>query len=208
MKFIVFEGLDGCGKTSVIDGVKTILQNGGSSIDISYEPRTEFGKLAKFGHPDYCTNDSVYFWWLARRYEVDRFTQLSVDYVLKDRYYDTTWVYLELDGDSREIHNFDPKYFVQPDLTIYLDATPEICLQRMGDHNKREKDRFETTDLEKLNKRRKLYHKLIKKHIDDGYNIVSIDTTQNSLNNVIGQCCHHIFSLTENFNRFCPHDWE
>lgn len=58
---------------------------------------------------------------------------------------------------------------IRPDLTIVYDIPPEIYLERLAQRN--EKDNIETTDIDEINQRRKMYRKLY----IDAENCVAID---------------------------------
>ena len=192
MKLIAFEGIDGSGKSSVLKAVNDILNNDNYKTYISYEPATFFGKLAKYGGPDLNKEDTVYLWWLARRYEQSLSQFKSADIVLKDRYYDTTWVYQKLENTTLEMHNFDERSFIKPEHTIIFDVNPTLAIQRMSQsRNINPKDLYENDSLHVFEERRQGFLKLAELH--KSWRTFSIIKTDHmTLNEVIGTTIHYI----------------
>lgn len=200
-KLITFEGIDGCGKTTTINAVEEILKNCGFRVYRSYEPGNDFGKMAKFGHPGISHRETVYLWWLARKYEQNIFTNAEYDIILKDRYYDSTWVYQHLEGSTLEMHNFDENYFTKPYHTVYLKVSPEVSIQRMG--GERPQDLYETNRIDVLKRRCDLFDKIIEKH--KGWRSFSIiDTDNMTPNEVIGMAANHILRRIDGHLDFTP----
>ena len=194
MKLITFEGLDGCGKTSVINELKYYLDANGISYYISYEPADEFGKIAKYGQYDITSEDTLYLWWLARIREQKKFLNMNVDLVIKDRYYDSTYVYQNFNNPLIYEYNFSKEIFLTPDLTIYLDVLPETSLSRLGKFEDRKEDLYETSDYISLKARRDKYIKLVE--IQKQFrNIQTIRTDEVSLEFVVGRTIHYIDNL-------------
>lgn len=202
---IVFEGLDCCGKSSVIKAITPMLINCNYTIFNSYEPSNPYGEIAKFGRfngTKLNNEETIYFWWLARQYEQNRKEFIDADIVLKDRHYDTTWVYLNFENTSKQSHNFDPLFFQKPLLTIYLDVTPEIAIERMKiNRTDAPEDAFETSNYKKLEKRRNKYFKLIEEH-KKWRSFSIIDTVKCDLDQVIGLCFTLILRRFENHSEF------
>lgn len=197
MRLISFEGIDGCGKSSVISAVNEILRNMSYTTYVAYEPGTFFGKLAKFGGPDLNKEDTVYLWWLARRFEQSLQVFNSVDLVLKDRYYDSTWVYQNLKYSTLESHNFDEKYFIKPEVTIILDVSPEVAIQRMSkSRNIEPKDLYENDSLHIFEERRKGFLEIAEMH-KSWRTFFKINTNTMTLNEVIGTSINHILRVID-----------
>lgn len=191
MKLITFEGLDGCGKTSVINELKHYFDANNIKYYVSYEPGDEFGKIAKYGEFNITSEDTLYLWWLARIREQRKFMEMDVDIVIKDRYYDSTYVYQNFDNPLIYEYNFNDSIFLRPDLTIYLDVSPEISLQRMGKLEDRKEDLYETSDYISLEFRRERYKQLIRNQ-KDFRNTHIINTNDVSLEFVVGKIIYHI----------------
>ena len=190
-KLITFEGLDGCGKTTVIDGLLPILKDK-YKVYLSYEPGNMFGHFAKFGCPGLGIESSIYLWWLARQFEQNKPEYKSADIVIKDRYYDSTYVYQQLYKYKELCNiNYDPLYFNKPDLTFILDV---VNIQTLNDRIKtNKKDLFETMDGTKLIHRRYQYINLINIFKERKFRIIDCD--DKSIDDIIGECSREIFNL-------------
>lgn len=154
-KLIVFEGNDGCGKSTLINQINKKLIYDNLNTYISYDPGNMFGMLAKYGHPYINKNDTLYLWWLSRKLEQNKSEFINADIILKDRYYYTTFIYLQLENDLYN-HNFDNVYFRKPDITFIIDLDIDTLLSRLSIRNN-EKDHFETKDIQTLKNRRNQY---------------------------------------------------
>lgn len=201
MKLISFEGLDGAGKTTVMNQIITIMQNSDLKTYLSYEPSNPFGKMAKFGDNNVTPGDARFLWWLARRQEQQKFENMDVDLVFKDRYYHSTWVYQGLEGTIAQDLNFDPTVFRKPDLTIFLDVAPEVSLQRMNTIKDRPIDLYETHEIEALTKRRASFHRVFREYTNSK-RLVTIDTTELDIAQVVGLCSTYIWRLLEDHAEF------
>ncbi len=133
-RFIVLEGLDGAGKTSIANMLIEFLKEKGYEPLYTYEPYdTLYVKALK----SYNSLRDAYI--DALTYAVDRLIHAKQvilpglekgKIVISDRYYYSSVAYQSAQGAPREwvleINRFAPK----PDLAIYLDVTPEIGLKR------------------------------------------------------------------------------
>lgn len=204
MKLIVFEGLDGSGKTSTLNGVMNIFKNMNYKIYYSYEPSDPFGRMAKFGEHGVTSSQSMFLWWLARVREQQKYKNLDVNIVFKDRYYDSTYVYQNLEGSAKEF-NFDSSYFYKPDLTILLDIEPQLALARKLALNPTV-DLHETDDLVVLEKRREQFLEIVKQQKNQR-RFAIIDTSQ-PMDSVIGLAVHYILRVCEptHFSEIVPNE--
>ena len=149
---ISFEGLDGCGKTTIVN--KLINYSKNKKIYLSCESDNEFGKLAKFGNNKISNLDTVYLWWLARRLEQNNKDYKNADIILKDRYYDSTYVYQELKYNKCLLkHNYDERYFNKPNLTFIIDISVETSIKRKQ-NRLNDNDLHNSNNLNLLNERR------------------------------------------------------
>lgn len=142
-KFIVFEGLDGCGKTSQLthlvqklsdlcatrhiietrepgDSLPGMLCRGVSKRTVVIEQETE-----------------------ALLYAADRYEHIVKevlphlergDHVICDRYYFSNFAYQTLTCDLEHLlgYNRRPMELCKPDVTLFIDVSPEECERRRG----------------------------------------------------------------------------
>ena len=190
---ITFEGLDGCGKTTIVERIKDILKEK-YKVYLSYEPGNMFGHLAKFGCPGLEKQDSLYLWWLARRFEQNKPEYKSADIILKDRYYDSTFVYQNLQFDNTlTTHNYDFAFFQQPDLTIILDIDYQLALNR----TKKRKDdgQFEVKDVEVLLERKNMFNNLKLDFPEREFLIIVVDEL--SIDEIVDECLINITQIMD-----------
>lgn len=129
--YIVFEGIDGAGKSTFIKEVAEFLKDEWLKVEVVREPSQLFEEsLESRDHLIY--NEDT---WLALAYAIDRLeiqddiqTYLENDHiVLSDRSYISSLVYQEDTDFVREVNS----YAIQPDLVIFLDVPPEIARERI-----------------------------------------------------------------------------
>lgn len=186
-KFIVFEGIDGSGKTTVINSVYSSLTEEGCCIYLTREPTdNHVGCLIKHfikGKGDYEIDERV----IAALFAADRLDHIlrpegiseklnaGVN-VLCDRFWLSSCAYqtgafpmeyiLDLNKGSMEL--------VKPDLTIYLSVGVSVALGRVESRGE-EREQYESRDrLEKISRN---YEKAInlRKEAD---NIVVVDASR------------------------------
>lgn len=157
--FISIEGLDGCGKTSIISLVTQQLKSDGFEVVSTKEPAGStiatrvrdilFDKETK--NMDYITETLLYA--ACRSQHLHDFIIPNLNegkIVISDRFVDSSYVYqgiarnLGLDQ-VMAINSLVVKDHM-PDLTIYIDMAPEKCLARL----KRARKAGEKIDLESL----------------------------------------------------------
>jgi thymidylate kinase len=145
MPFIAFLGCDGSGKSAVIAGVAEHLREKGESVTLGHwrpkpfasetthssaaedphgqEPRGAVGSILKLAW-------LWLNWWIAWLRHLGR--ESRVGYVLFDRYHGDLLVdprrYRY--GGPMTIARLAMRLMPQPDLVIFLDATPEVLLSR------------------------------------------------------------------------------
>jgi dTMP kinase len=196
-KLITFEGIDGCGKTSVVKLIQTFLKNADFTTYLSYEPGNKFGEMAKFGSNNLEIKDTVYLWWLSRRFEQNLFlSKPEIQFVLKDRYYDSTYVYQDLKNTDLEEHNFNENYFMKPHLTVFLDVDPKTSIDRVSGRFKEKDDLYETEQLEILEKRRNSFKEIIEKQ-SSWRSFQVIDTTSRTIDEVAAMAYNYILRLID-----------
>lgn len=155
-KFIAFEGIDGSGKSTIIDDVKDELMRRGFSVLINREPgTTEMGdKLRALLKSDVprSKRTELFIQEACRVDIVDRRILPNLhkyDYILNDRYIDSTVAYQGAgNGNDQGLINelnILATRDIKPDLTFFIDTDFEIArarvLKRKGVKDDFDKDR-------------------------------------------------------------------
>lgn len=187
-KFVVLEGLDGCGSTTQADLLKRWFEDRGQLAYYTREP-TEgpIGSIIRLclakriGSPradnlfeplDEAT--------LALAFAADRMDHLRTEIipklgsgitVLADRYYLSSLAYQSVGVDYQWVKEINSQC-LRPDLTVFLDVPPAVCKRRM------EKQRWHAElyeEIPKLEKVRQNYYRAIQDLIQQGEIIQTID---------------------------------
>jgi dTMP kinase len=171
--FIVFEGIDGSGKSSCIRSIADALKN---NVIVTSEPtRSEIGMLIRSSNDIIPETEALLF--TADRaehtLEIKKWIEEKKT-VLCDRYYASTVAYqsAEMNGRSVDMHwllRINLKVIIHPDVTFLFDIDPVKGLERV--ESRGEKSKFER--LEYLREVRKNYLRLAKK-----FNFVVIDASR------------------------------
>ncbi|WP_290033588.1 dTMP kinase [Ligilactobacillus cholophilus] len=189
-KFITFEGLDGSGKTTVINNVIEYLKekNKFDNFVITREPGgnriseaiREIILNQEFTEMDKRTEALLYA--AARRQHLIEtvFPALeSGKYVMSDRYVDSSLVYQgagrEIGMDKIDEINQFATNGLEPDLTIYFDIEPQIGLERIQKNRQNEVNRL---DQEKLDFYKRVHQGYLKLAKENPQRIKTIDATQ------------------------------
>jgi dTMP kinase len=151
-KFITFEGIDGAGKSSHIDGVRELLRNRGLKVVSTREPGgTTLGEKLRelLLHEPMHLETEAMLMFAARREHLAQVIEPALargDWVVCDRFSDATYAY---QGGGRGLSK--QKFaaleqwvhgHLQPDLTFLFDLPPAIAGERIAAQG-RELDRFE-----------------------------------------------------------------
>ena len=145
--FIVFEGIDGSGKSSVITRLKEYLEGTGRKVKVTAEPTG--GVIGKFvADTDDLTPEAEALLFTADRAihteQIKKWMADGYD-VLCDRYFGSTLAYQSAAGmDIGWLKAINSKVTITPDVTILMDIDPEISLKRVDARG--EKSRFEKLD--------------------------------------------------------------
>lgn len=155
-KFIAFEGIDGSGKSTIIDDVKDELMRRGFSVLINREPgTTEMGdKLRALLKSDVPRSKRTELF-IQEACRVDIIERRILpnlhkyDYILNDRYIDSTVAYQGAgNGNDQGLINelnILATRDIKPDLTFFIDTDFEIArarvLKRKGVKDDFDKDR-------------------------------------------------------------------
>ncbi|MEM4717323.1 MAG: dTMP kinase [Desulfurococcaceae archaeon] len=163
--FIVLEGIDGSGKTTIANMMIDKLRSTGFNVVYTYEPTDhEIVTLMRTKYNDY--RDSFID---ALTFALDRLLHLRTKIiphlmkgfvVISDRYMYSSVAYQSAAGAPAEWVLEVNKWALKPDLAIYLDIEPEIAvMRRKGLHS-----RFpEFEELEFLRRVRSEYLKMVER---------------------------------------------
>src|SRR6187455_3052621 len=170
--FIAFEGIDGCGKSTQVKLLTESLKNAGHRVYSTYEPTdSPIGSVIRniFKHRIEADHRTI-----AGLFVADRLDHLlnKTNGILKkieegftvvtDRYYFSSYAYhgthMSLDWVIEA--NSLCADLLRPDLTIFIDVPPEVCMKRL----KEDRDMMELYEtLDNLNKVREKYFESFEK---------------------------------------------
>ena len=197
-KFITFEGIDGCGKSTQArllleymnkSGVETILvrEPGGTNISESIREILLHSSSGQMGDRTESLLMTASRAQLTQEVIIPNMDQGK--FVIADRYSDSTLAY---QGGGRnldiewliELNNY-ATFTLLPDITFFVDIRSEEALRRLDS----DKDRIEGEGIEFQARVRKTYHKLAERFnnryvIMDGYGEID-DIHQKVLNEMI-----------------------
>lgn len=184
-KFIVFEGIDGCGKTTQAKLLCDYLNENGINAQFTAEPTEyETGKfIRKILGGEIKAETPV----IAALFTSDRINHnLHLDSginalleqgitVVSDRYYYSSMAYQGVDSDFDWVKsiNIDCPYIRKPDICFFLEAPEQVCLERI--HCGRDESDIEIYENEQALKK-------IKKRFDDVFD--SLDDRVERINAV------------------------
>lgn len=167
-KFIVFEGIDGSGKSTQTKLLKKYLEEQGFLVTLTKEPTNNSSvsqKIRQILNKEVIAGAKE----LQELFIQDRKEHLEKvvipslkegKIVISDRYYFSTIAYGESERVSKEWLIEKNKDFLAPDTTIIIDLDPKICIERIT-ANRSSIDLFEK--IGKLEKVRDNYKDIAKK---------------------------------------------
>ncbi len=155
--FISFEGIDGAGKSTHIEGLSQWFKSRGHVVTLTREPggtplAEKFRELALHESMDPLTEALVMF--AARREHLVQVIEPALErgeVVLCDRFTDATFAYQGggrgfdwnvLKALEQMVQNVPATNLRQPDLTIWFDLDPAVAAQRLS--TARVPDKFES----------------------------------------------------------------
>ena len=169
--FITFEGIEGSGKSTQIELLRSSLKEEGNAVEILREPgTTQLGEKIRDIFLEK-TNEKVdpiteaFLLYASRKHLDQNFLQEHLknrSIVIADRYSDATIAYQCFGkGLSEDFVQYihEKSDLLSPDLTFYLDITAEASKARIDD---RELDRMESESLDFFNKVRAGYLEIAK----------------------------------------------
>ncbi|MBX3656159.1 MAG: dTMP kinase [Ramlibacter sp.] len=159
--FISFEGIDGAGKSTHIEGLASAFRAQGRAVTLTREPggtplAEKLRGLVLNDAMDALTEALLIF--AARRDHLQQVIEPALargDVVLCDRFTDATFAYqgggrgfdLAILGQLEQwVQARADETLRQPDLTVWFDLAPEVAAQRLADA--RVPDRFEAQPVE------------------------------------------------------------
>ena len=173
--FITFEGIEGSGKSTQIELLRSSLKEEGNAVEILREPgTTQLGEKIRDIFLEK-TNEKVdpiteaFLLYASRKHLDQNFLQKHLknrSIVIADRYSDATIAYQCFGkGLSEDFVQYihEKSDLLSPDLTFYLDITAEASKARIND---RELDRMESESLDFFNKVRAGYLEIAKLNAD------------------------------------------
>lgn len=153
-RFIVFEGLDGAGTSTQIELLAAHLRSRGMDAAVTREPTDgAAGRLIRQVLRKELDLDAAA---LALLFAADRIDHLESPtgvkagleaghWLLSDRYVLSSVAYQAADGLDPDWVVTINRHAIAPDLTIFIEADPEVCMQRIAVRGAR-LERFETLD--------------------------------------------------------------
>ena len=169
--FITFEGIEGSGKSTQIELLRSLLKEEGHAVEILREPgTTQLGEKIRDIFLEK-TDERVdpiteaFLLYASRKHLDQNFLQKHLknkSIVIADRYSDATIAYQCFGkGLSEDFVQYihEKSDLLSPDLTFYLDITAEASKARIND---RELDRMESESLDFFNKVRAGYLEIAK----------------------------------------------
>jgi len=189
-KFIVIEGLDGSGKGTQIERLVKSLTERGVAVHATAEPTDGYiGKhlremLANSDNKDMCLQAALF---LADR--LDHVTNPKTGIkalldkgftVISDRYYYSSFAYQGTAADMEWVMNMNlsASSMLTPDLCIFFDLPPEICIERI----KAGRDSLELyeKDVDIMRSIRDNFHDVFAK-LDDNVQIIDANRDMNEI---------------------------
>ncbi len=139
--FIVFEGIDGAGKSTVSREVAELLRREGADVELTAEPTNEgIGAFIRSGGAGRISQRTESLLFAAdRSAHTEEITRIVSEgrVVIGDRYFASTIAYqsAKLDGDGTDwdwLVGLNSGFVGVPDATILLDIDPSEGLSRVG----------------------------------------------------------------------------
>lgn len=150
-KLIVFEGIDGTGKSTHIGKLRQTLEKQGVEVVQSYEPThgTWGAKLRGSAATGRLSlEEEIELFLKDRKEHVETLIAPSLErgaWVLLDRYYPSMMAYQGARGvDADEIRTLNEEFAPVPDAVVWLDIPVESALERIGCRGTR--DAFEAEE--------------------------------------------------------------
>lgn len=175
-KFFVFEGIDGCGKSTQAKKLKAWFENNKKTVFTTFEPT--YGQTGTLLHQILSGEKKADPSVIAALFAADRLEHITHpeeglkcriekgENVICDRYYFSSLAYQGSELDDAWIYalNSKAKQILKPDITIFLDISPQTAVERI----KKGRDSFEIYEnIEKLTAVREKYMDLFLRYGKD-----------------------------------------
>ena len=186
-KFIVFEGIDGAGKTTQIQLLAAALEERGIKCNVSAEPTklpigVEIRKRLSGAIPTTPIEMAELF--ASDRAMHNTHAECGINKLLSDgitaisdRYYYSSMAYQGADiglPKVKELNLGNPD-IRHPDLCIFLDLTPDVSLKRINSAGRESTEIYETYEI--LEKTRNKFFEILDTMEEMGDKIVKIDAS-------------------------------
>lgn len=151
--FITFEGVDGCGKTTICKRITSHLKRNGHKITLTMEPtQTWLGDAVRQSYRVKTSPYTEAFLFLADRATHTDWIKARMSkgrHVISDRYSDSTVAYQaallhkELGDPMKNYRDWllsiNEPVILKPTMTLLFDVDPKISLKRLTNRNERSK---------------------------------------------------------------------
>ena len=181
---VVFEGIDGSGKTTIAKEIVKELEEEGLKALYTYEPYSEeiTSILNKLGRGSSAWLETLLMA-ADRYYHVQEVIEPAINEgmtVVSDRYFYSSVAYQGARGADPDWILTVNRFVRKPDLAIYLDVPPEVGLERKKHSTTRV--RYLEEDMDVIRRVRSLYKELV----GEGH-LIEVDTSQ-SIDDVLREC--------------------
>jgi dTMP kinase len=170
--FITFEGMDGAGKSTHLEGFATALRQRGHDVIVTREPGgTALGEQLRemLLHQAMSMDTEALLMFAARAEHIANVIKpalLAGKIVISDRFSDASFAYQGagrgMDWDKLKRLEDWVHYDLQPDLTLFFDVPVEVARQRLA--NNTMLDKFEQEQSDFFERVRAGYHRRVQEN--------------------------------------------
>ncbi len=169
--FISFEGIDGSGKSTLINKIYQYFIEKNIDVFLTKEPGSDFDdtlqNLRKLIMENEMSPKLETLLFYSSRYEhINKYIKPKLEegkIVITDRFSDSTYVYQLLKGVEKEFIDTIDKNLInnfKPTITFLLDIDPKLSLKRIFENGDREVNRFDKEKIDFFQKAREIYLEL------------------------------------------------
>lgn len=153
--FIVFDGIDGCGKSTQLERAAEALQEMGLQVVTLREPTDsrwgrEIRQRKMSGGERLSPEQELQYFIEDRKENIENHIKPALAehaVVLQDRYFYSTVAYQGARGfDARALMELHESFIITPDLTCIFDIKPAESLRRIRNSGSRAPDHFEKAE--------------------------------------------------------------